>query len=56
MGTAIRLPADAKRGSQMKTGKGWRLVNAKKTRSLKAALLTTYVSKGERYAVFRVAR
>lgn len=56
MGKAIRLPADAKRGAPMKAGKGWRLVNAKKTRSLKAALVTTYVSKGERYAVFRVAQ
>jgi hypothetical protein len=50
----LKLP---RRGSHLKTGKGWRLVSGpKRTRTFKAALLTTYYSAGERFAVFRIAR
>jgi hypothetical protein len=52
----IKLPPDVKRGSHMPKGKGWRLVNAKKTAAFKAALLQTFNSAGERFAIFRVAR
>ena len=54
MSKRFKLPPDAKPGSNMKLGKGWRLVNAKKTRTLKAALITTYGSGRERYAIFRL--
>ena len=56
MSKRVRLPADAKPGSNMKTGKGWRLVNPKKSRSLKAALVTTYASGRDRFAVFLLSR
>jgi hypothetical protein len=52
----IKLPPEAKRGSQLKTGKGWRLVTANKTRCHKAALLKAFRSAGERFAIFRIAR
>lgn len=52
MSKPVRLPADAKPGKSMKLGKGWRLVNPKKTRTLKAVLITTYSSGRERYAIF----
>lgn len=56
MSKRVKLPADAKPGASMKLGKGWRLVNPKKTRTLKAALITTYAVGRERYAIFRVSR
>ena len=56
MSKRVKLPADAKPSSHMKLGKGWRLVNAKKTRSLKAALMTTYASGRDRYAIFLLSR
>ena len=52
----IKLPPDVKRGSQMPTGKGWRLVRPNKRAALKAALLKTFNSAGERFAIFRIAR
>ena len=52
----IKLPPTMKNASRMKPGKGWRLVNAKRTGSLKAALMSTFTSSGERYAVFRVRK
>lgn len=56
MSKRVKLPADAKPGASMKVGKNWRLVNPKKTRTLKAALITTYSSGRDRYAIFRVNR
>ena len=56
MSKRVKLPADAKPGASMKVGKGWRLVNPKKTRTLKAALITTYSSGRDRYAIFQLSR
>jgi hypothetical protein len=56
MSKRVKLPADAKAGAKMKIGKGWRLVNPKKTRTLKAALMTTYASGRDRFAVFLLSR
>ena len=53
MSKRFTLPPDAKPGAKMKLGKGWRLVTPKKSRTLKAALVTTYGSGRERYAIFR---
>ena len=52
----IKLRSSVKRGSQLPTGKGWRLVRPGGKRVLKAALLRTFNSAGERFAIFRVAR
>jgi hypothetical protein len=54
MSKRVRLPPTVKRRSIMKPGKGWRLVNAKRTGSLKAALVSTFSASGERYAIFQV--
>ena len=54
MSKRIKLPPTVKRTSQMTTGKGWRLVNAKRTGSLKAALVSTFKSEGSRYAIFKI--
>ena len=56
MSKRVKLPADAKPDSHMKVGKGWRLVNPKKSRSLKAALVTTYSSGKDRYAIYLLSR
>lgn len=45
-----------KRGSHMPTGKGWRLLRPSQTRGLKASLLKTFTSAGERFAIFRIVR
>ena len=50
----VQLPPTVKRTSRLKSGKGWRLVNATRTGSLKGALVTTYNEAGERYAIFRL--
>ena len=50
----IQLPPTLKRVSRLKPGKGWRIVNARRTGSIKAVLVATYGSSGERYAVFRL--
>jgi hypothetical protein len=50
----VQLPPTVKRASRMKPGKGWRLVNAARTGSLKAALVATYRASGEHYAVFKL--
>jgi Protein of unknown function (DUF2462) len=52
----IKLRSEVKRGSHLPTGKGWRLVRPKKTRALKAALLKTFSSAGQRFAIFRIVR
>jgi hypothetical protein len=54
MSKHIKLPPTVKSRSTMKPGKGWRLVNAKRTGSLKAALVSTFNSSGARYAIFQV--
>lgn len=56
MSKRVRLPADAKPTANMKIGKGWRLVNPKKTRALKAALVATYTMKRDRFAVYLLSR
>ena len=56
MSKRVKLPPDAKAGMSMKAGKGWRLITPKKTRTVKAALVTTYASGRDRYAIFRVSR
>jgi len=45
-----------RRGKNLQTGKGWRLVRPSGKRALKASLLTTLQVGGERLAVFRVLR
>jgi hypothetical protein len=54
MSKRIKLPPTVKRSSRMKLGKGWRLVNAKRTGSLKAALVATYKSSGDWFAVLKL--
>jgi hypothetical protein len=54
MSKRIKLPPTVKPASAMKPGKGWRLVNAKRTGSLKAALVSTFSSAGSRYAIFQL--
>lgn len=54
MSKRIKLPPTMKRRSALKPGKGWRLVNAKRTGSLKAALVSTFNSAGSRYAIFHL--
>ena len=52
----LKLRSNVKRGSHMPTGKGWRLVRPNKNAGFKAALLQTFRSAGERFAIFRIAR
>jgi len=52
----IKLRPVVRRGTQLPTGKGWRLVRPKKNAALKAALLKTFRSAGERFAIFRIVR
>jgi hypothetical protein len=54
MSKRIKLPPTVKPRSAMKPGKGWRLVNAKRTASVKAALVSTFSSSGNRYAIFHL--
>jgi hypothetical protein len=51
----LRRPA-VKRGSHLRTGKNWRLITPGQTRGLKAALLKTFSSGGQRFAIFRIVR
>jgi hypothetical protein len=53
MSKRIKLPPTVKSRSA-KPGKGWRLVNAKRTGSVKAALVSTFSSSGARYAIFQL--
>ena len=55
MAQKISLPPEASRGTQMPTGKGWRLVVPSKKKVLKAALITTFKGGDERFAIFRIA-
>jgi hypothetical protein len=54
MSKRIKLPPTVKAKTAVKPGKGWRLVNAKRTGSLKAALVSTFNSSGSRYAIFQL--
>jgi hypothetical protein len=54
MSKRIKLPPTVKPRSRIKPGKGWRLVNAQRSGSLKAALISTFVSSGQMFAVFRI--
>jgi hypothetical protein len=54
MSPKIKLPPEARRGTHMPSGKNWRLVTPSRRKGLKASLMTTFTSHGERYAVFRV--
>lgn len=50
----IKLPPTLKHPSRLKPGKGWRLVNAKRTGSLKTTLVATYVASGDRFVILKV--
>ncbi len=57
MAQRILLPPEARRGTKMSSGKGWRLVTPNKKRAFKAALLTTLKTSGpnsQRLAIFRI--
>jgi hypothetical protein len=54
MSKRIKLPPAVNRRAAMKSGKGWRLVNAKRTASVKAALISTFNASGNRYAIFQL--
>ena len=43
-----------KRGTHLRTGKDWRLITPNQTRGHKAALLKTFRSGGQRFAIFRI--
>lgn len=50
----VKLPPTVKARSRVKPGKGWRLVDAKRSGSLKAALVSSFASSGSRYLIFKV--
>lgn len=50
----VKLPPTVKARSRVKPGKGWRLVDAKRTGSLKAALVASFADSGSRYLIFTV--
>jgi hypothetical protein len=57
----IKVRSIVKRGTQLTTGKGWRLVRHKKGKhkkdiGFKASLLKTFRSAGERFAILRIVR
>jgi hypothetical protein len=55
----IKLRPVVKRGTQLRTGKGWLLVKKKKgktKRGFKVALLKTFRSAGEQFAILRIVR
>lgn len=54
MSKRVKLPPTMKHTSRVKAGKGWRLVNAARTGSLKAALVSTFGSGGSRYVIFKI--
>lgn len=54
MAQKIQLPAAAPRGSNIPTGKNWRLVVPSRRKVIKASLLKTLKVGGERLAIFRV--
>jgi hypothetical protein len=56
MSKRVKLPPDVKAGKNLRSGKGWRLITPKKAGTLKAALVTTYASGRDRYAIFLLHR
>lgn len=54
MSKHVKLPPTVKAGARVKPGKGWRLVDARRTASLKAALVTSFRSAGDRYVIFKL--
>ena len=48
------LKPAVKRGSHLKTGKDWRLITPSQSRGIKASLLKTFRSAGQRFAIFRI--
>ncbi len=54
MAKRIQLSNVAPRGTQMPTGKNWRLVPPSRLKFFKASLLRTLKVGGERVAIFRV--
>jgi hypothetical protein len=54
MSKRIKLPPTVKRSSPLKPGKGWRLVNAKRTGSLKATLVATYKDASNRFVILKL--
>jgi hypothetical protein len=54
MSKQVKIPPVVKGSARLKAGKGWRLVNPKRTSSMKAALVAAYTSSGQRFVVFRV--
>lgn len=53
MAESIRLPEWVQRGTQMHTGKGWRLVGNDK-RGFKASLVKTFKAGPDRVTIFRI--
>jgi hypothetical protein len=54
MSKPVKLPPTVKSRSILKPGKGWRLVNPKRSGSLKAQVVVTFSSAGDQYVIFRV--
>lgn len=54
MAQRISLPPEAARGTQMPSGKGWRLVVPSQKKVLKATLITTFKGSDGRFGIFRV--
>ena len=54
MSKRIKMPPTLKASSRLTPGKGWRLVNAKRTGSLKGALVAAYAASGDRFVVFKL--
>jgi hypothetical protein len=54
MSKRVKLPPTVKARSRVKPGKGWRLVNARRTGSLKAALVSSFNIAKDRYLIFKV--
>ncbi len=54
MAERIRLPPEARRGTQMRISKGWRLVTSDKKKAFKAALVGKFSSMRGRFTIFRI--
>ena len=57
----LKLRPIVKRGTQLRSGKGWRLIRHKKAKArrdigFKVALLKTFRSAGEQFAILRIVR
>lgn len=54
MSKRVKLPPTVKSRTRIKPGKGWRLIDARRTGSLKAALVSSFSSSGDRYVIFKL--